>query len=210
MTPDGRTFEDVLVVPAPLMPTAEQRQALTDHLECLRSLLLETPALSVAAETHVATTVSKLLTVLPGERKSDLAEEARSEVHLEVLEDVPWWGVELVKRLWFKHDCGTDERGKAYDYRWAPDPGTLRKIALRCTYPVRDRIKMIERMLGVREYTDCTAQLVAGRTALAGLNIALKAGNLSEAGKMTFDQAVQLGASSGAEKMKMPAQQAAE
>jgi hypothetical protein len=76
MTPDGRTFEkqDVLVLPAALMPTAEQRQAMVNHQDGLRSFLEDTPAASVTAETRVATTVSKLLTVLAGERKSDLVE----------------------------------------------------------------------------------------------------------------------------------------
>src|SRR5690349_15363703 len=54
MTPDGRTFEkqDVLVLPAELMPTAEQRQALVNYQDSLRSFLLDTPAVSLTAETR--------------------------------------------------------------------------------------------------------------------------------------------------------------
>jgi hypothetical protein len=195
MTPDGRTFEkqDVLVLPSDLMPTAEQRQAMMDHQDALRFFLLDTPAVSVTAETRVATAVSKLLSVLAGERKSDLVEEARSDVYLDVLDDVPCWAVENAVRRWFKHDCGTDERGKPYDYRWAPDPGTLRKIAHEDYAVLRLRIGKIQRILDAREYVDCRPQMELGKLALAGLNSVLKTGNLTEAGKLTFERAIELG-----------------
>lgn len=198
MTPDGKSFEpnDVLVLPPELMPSEDQRQAMILHCDNLRSFLEETPASSAAAETRVATAVSKLLTVLAGERKSDLVEEARSEVYLDVLEDVPCWAVENAVRAWFRHDCGTDERGRPHDYKWAPDPGTLRQIALIETYKLGARIGLIQRILDAREYIDCREQLARGRAAMAGLNSAIKAGDLSAAARMTFDEAVMRGADS--------------
>jgi hypothetical protein len=164
-----------------------------DHRDSLRSSLLDTPAVSVMAETKVATAVSKLLTVLAGERKSDLVEEARSDVYLDVLDDVAWWAVDSAVRAWFKHDCGTDERGRPHDYKWAPDPGTLRNIALTFTYPIGARIGAIQRVLEAREYVDCTKQLEMGRTALLGLNNAIKRGDLEGAKALTFDEAVKAG-----------------
>lgn len=194
MTPDGKTFEkqDILVLPADLMPSPEQRRMMTDHRDSLRSSLLDTPAVSQIAETEVATAVSKLLTVLAGERKSDLVEEARSDVYLDVLDDVAWWAVDSAVRAWFKHDCGTDERGRPHDYKWAPDPGTLRKIALTFTYPVGARIGAIQRVLEARQYVDCQKQLEAGRSALLGLNKVLKTGDFAAAGALTFQDAVKL------------------
>jgi len=200
----------VLVLPPDLMPTAQQRQIMTNHRDSLRSSLLDTPAYSITAETKVATAVSKLLTVLAGERKSELVEEARSGVYLEVLDDIAWWAVDSAVRAWFKHDCGADERGRPHDYKWAPDPGMLRKIALTFTYPIVARIRMIQRVLEARKYIDCTKQLAAGRAALDGLNKAIKAGDLGAARTLTFDQAVKLGSSNGTEKTDMPAQEVAE
>ena len=210
MTPDGQNFEkqDVLVLPPEMMPTAEQRQMMMDHRDSLRSSLLDTPACSVVAETKVATAVSKLLTVLAGERKSDLVEEARSDVYLDVLDDVAWWAVDSAVRAWFKHDCGTDERGRPHDYKWAPDPGTLRKIALTFTYPIGARIGTIQRVLEARQYVDCTKQLAAGRAALDGLNKAIKAGDLDAARALTFEDAVKLGTSNPVEKINMSAEAA--
>lgn len=195
MAPDGKTFErnEVLVLPAELMPSPDQRQEMRSHMDSLRSYLRQTPAESVEAESAVATAVSKLIAVLAGERKSDLAEGARADVYLEVLDDVPCWAVEAAVKLWFRHDCGTDEKGKPHDYKWAPDPGTLRKIALRQTYEMTGRIGKLERLLSARQYVDCSKQLEAGRSALEGLNQAIKSGDLATAAAMTFDQAVKLG-----------------
>ena len=195
MTPDGKTFEkqDILVLPPDLMPSQPQRQMMADHRDSLRSSLLDTPAASSAAETKVATAVSKLITVLAGERKSDLVEEARSEVYLDVLDDVAWWAVDSAVRAWFKHDCGVDERGKAHNYVFAPDPGTLRKIALTFTYPVGARIGAIQRVLDARRYVDCRAHLEAGRAAMQGLSKTIKTGGLDAARGLTFAAAVELG-----------------
>jgi DNA-binding FrmR family transcriptional regulator len=204
----GDKFTDLMVLPPDLMPLAQQRQMMTDHRDNLRSSLLDTPAISVAAETKVATAVSKLLTVLAGERKSDLVEEARSDIYLDGLDDIAWWAVDSAVRAWFRHDCGTDERGRPYDYKWAPDPGTLRKIALKFTYPIRARIGAIQRVLEAREYVDCTKQLAAGRAALDGMNKAIKAGDLDAARSLTFDEAVKLGSSNV--KTNLLAQEAAE
>lgn len=164
-----------------------------DHLDSLRSWLRETGEFSEEAETKVAAAVSKLLTVLPGERKSDLVEQGRSEVYLDVLEDVPWWAVETAVKRWFKHDCGTDERGKPFDYKWAPDPGTLRMIALESVYAVGARIAKVQKVLDARPYVDCSKHLEAGRAAMTGLNLVLKSGDLDGAKVLTFDRAVELG-----------------
>jgi hypothetical protein len=175
-----------------------------NHRDSLRALLLDTPAISVAAETKVAVAVSKLLTVLASERKSDLVEEARSDVYLDVLDDVPWWAVDAAVRAWFRHDCGTDERGRPFDYKWAPDPGTLRKIALTLTHPIGARVRTMKRVLEAREYVDCTKQFAAGRAALNSLSNAIKAGDLNAAQTLTFDRAVKLGSSNGTEKTDLP------
>jgi hypothetical protein len=187
-TPDGKTFEkqDILVLPAKLMPSSTQRRMMTAHRDSLRSSLQDTPAASPEAEIKVATAVSKLITLLPGERKSDLVEEARSEAYLDVLDDVPWWAVDSAQRAWFKHDCGTDERGKAHNYLFAPNPGTLRKVALKFTYPIRARVGAIQRVLEAREYVDCSKQLAAGRAAMDGFNKAIRAGDLDAARTLTL------------------------
>lgn len=193
MKPGTREFErgEVLVLPAEMLPSPAQREEMRAHMDSLRSYLRQTPAESVEAETAVATVVSKLLTVLAGEKKSELVEGARADVYLEVLDDVPCWAVDAAAKLWFRHDCGTDEKGRPHDYKWAPDPGTLRKIALRQTYEMTGRIGKLQRLLNAREFVDCTAQLADGRAAMVGLMRAMK--NPEGARALTFEEAVKLG-----------------
>lgn len=192
LKPGTKEFErgEVLVLPATMMPSQAQREEMRAHVDSLRSYLRQTPAESVDAETAVATVVSKLLTVLAGEKKSELVEGARADVYLDVLDDVPCWAVEAAAKLWFRHDCGTDEQGKPFAYQFPPDPGRLRKIALRQTYEMTGRIGKIQRLLDAREYVDCTKQLEDGRAAMSGLMRAIAKGN---AANLTFDEAVKLG-----------------
>lgn len=164
-----------------------------DHVASLRSYLCQTAEHSEEAETRIASDIAAMLLVLPGARKSDLGAEAKADVYLDVLDDVPWWALKAAIKKWHKHDCGTDERGKPYDYRWAPDPGTLRRVAYGETWPVKARIAEIMPVLQAREYVDCSAQLAEGRAAMAGLNRALKSGDLDAAQAMTFKDAIEAG-----------------
>lgn len=190
--PATKSFSEMLVLPATLMPTPQQRQAMMSHMESLRSWLRQTSAAGEQWETKVATSIAKL-TVLAGEKRSELGTDAWSEVYLDVLDDVPHWAVEAAIKLWFKHDCGTDERGKPHDYKWAPDPGMLRKIAQREAFGMSARIGSLQRLLEAREYIDYSEQLAAGRAAMAGLHLTLKTGNLDAAFALSFDEAVELG-----------------
>jgi hypothetical protein len=161
-----------------------------EHIDSLSSYLRETPADSDDAETKIASAVTSLLLVLPSARKSELGAEARADVYLDVLDDVPWWAVKAAIKRWHRHDCGKDERGQEYDYRWAPDPGTLRRVAYGETWEVKQRIRELERIMSAREFVDCSKQLELGRAAMKGLEIGLKRG---DAGSLSFDQAVELG-----------------
>jgi len=198
------SFADILTLPAALIPGEKQRAEMIAHQDSLRSFLQETPSRSTEAETRIATAVSKLLTVLAGERKSDLVEEARSEVYLDVLDDVPCWAVEAAARRWFRHDCGSDERGKAYNYTFPPDPGTLRKIALEDVYALGARIGTLQRIIDARPYVDCSAQLEDGRMAMKGLALRKAEGRIDE--PLTFEEAIELGRKAEAKPMTQAAE----
>ncbi len=190
------SFADILTLPAAMIPGEKQRGEMIAHQDSLRSFLRDTPANSAQAETRIATAVSKLLTVLAGERKSDLVEEARSEVYLDVLDDVPCWAVEAAARRWFRHDCGTDERGKAHNYTFPPDPGTLRTIALHDVYALGARIGTVQRILDARAYVDCSAELEQGRLAMKGLALRKAEGRIDD--PLSFEEAIELGRNAGA------------
>jgi hypothetical protein len=206
----GDKFTDLMVLPPDLMPSAQQREMLTHHRDSLRSSLLDTPAISIAAETKVATAVTRLRSVLGGARNSELGEEGAAETYLVVLDDVPCWAVEAAAWKWLKHDGGTDERGRQHDYRFAPDPGTLRAIALRIAWEFSARVRAVQRVLDARQFVDCSKQLADGRAAMIGLNKAIKTRGLEAAGSLTFDEAVRFGSSNETKETYMPALEAAE
>lgn len=206
LTQDASTFEEVLTLPASMMPSQAQRQAIGQHIDSLRSYLLQRPTDSEEAETKIAAAVTNLLLVLPSSRKSDMGSEARADVYLDVLDDLNWWAVKGACRRWLRHDCGKDERGQEHDYRWCPDPGTLRNIAMGEEARVRHRVDMLQKVLDSREFVDCTEAIERGRAAMEGLNIARKKG--MDYGRMTFDDAIRLASESKAE--PVPTQQAAE
>jgi hypothetical protein len=162
-----------------------------EHVDALHCYLRQTPAESDAAETKTATAVTRLLMVLPSERKSELDAEAMTDVFLEELEDMPWWAVKSACKRWLRHDCGTDERGQLYNYRWAPDPGTLWRVAYGETYQVKERIRQLQRVLDARPYVDCSSLFADGRAAMGGLNKLLKMGTADRT--LTFAQAVEIG-----------------
>lgn len=186
------SFADVETLPAHLMPSPQQRKTMLDHIDSLLAYLEQTPAESADAETKTASAVTGLLLVLPSARKSEIGAEVRADVYLDVLDDVPWWSVKAAVKRWHRHDCGNDENGRPYDYRWAPDPGTLRRVAYGETWPVKQRIRELHKVLTAREYIDCTHQLEQGRAALIGFNSALKSGD-PIAATMTFAQAIERG-----------------
>jgi hypothetical protein len=68
------------------------------------------------------------------------------------------------------------------------------------------RVGKVQRILDVREYAGCRGQLERGKLALAWLNTALKGGNLSDAGKMTFEQAIEGGSPPPAQAMREAAE----
>lgn len=192
VTKTGATaFRDVLVLPAERMPTEEQRTAIEQHIASLRFYLHQTPEHSEQAETAMAMAITKLLLVLPSARRSETGEDIRNDAYLDVLDDVPHWAVENAIRRWHRHSCGNDERERPHDYKWAPDPGTLRVIAMQDVQAMQARIELLAKPLTAVEYVDCSADLERGRLAMRGLHATMRGqGDLTA---LTFDKATEVG-----------------
>lgn len=188
----GEFREDIPVLPPDRLLTAPQRTAVRDHLASLRSCLEQTPANGTEWEVRTAKAVTKMLLVLPSMRRTDVGDDARSEVFLDVLDDVPCWAVESATRRWYRHEAGMDERGRAHDYKWAPDPGTLRRVALSCRHEIAGRALQFDRLLEAREFVDCSAEEELGRKAMRGLFRSMAGTDPTDLRKLTFDMAVKL------------------
>lgn len=189
--PATSSFREVLTLPRVLMLTKEHRMAIEVHIEQLRSLLAQTPEAGAEFGKATLVIVTKLLLVLPSQRTTEAASEAKAEAYMMALEEVPYWAVEAAVRKWFRNECGVDERGRPFDYQWAPSPGPLRRIAQVEAGRLLERIVALERLLHAVEFVDCAAELANGRAAWRGLWKTIGANrNVKE---LTFQGAVKLG-----------------
>lgn len=125
-------------LPASMLIASDQRAALENHLVALNGLLDMTPEADPEFAQQAFTTISKMLATLGGREAGELASEAKGEAYMMAIEDVPAWAVQEAARKWYR-----GELGDAYDYKWMPDPATLRKLALDRLYmcahkPIRE------------------------------------------------------------------------
>ena len=124
-----------------------------------------------------------------GEADSPQAAEARGEAYTMALDDVPSWTVRGAIRRWYRGECDKDERGKPYDYQWAPDSPVLRKLALGVVGQLLSRIRDLERLLSAVPFRDCALDLARGRAAIRGLKLATKVPNGLDC--LTFAKAIE-------------------
>lgn len=115
-------FREVPILPQEMMLEQGQKQTLERHSAALDDMLQMTAEAGFAQKTLVA--VSKMLKTLAGSA-DPLAAEAKGEAYSAALEDVAFWAVEEAIRRWYR-----GEYGATHDYRWPPDPATLRDLAL--------------------------------------------------------------------------------
>jgi hypothetical protein len=187
----GDRFEDMLTPPPALMPTEAQRQVIERHLANLNSCLQETPENGAEWAAETLTTITKMLTVLGGAKASELAAEAKAEAYMAALEDVPSWAVVATSRRWYRGGCGNDENGRPHDYRFMPDPASMRRISVFESYRARGQIKELREVLDAVPYRDCSEELERGRLAMRGLHKTMvDKGNL---GALMFAKAVEIG-----------------
>jgi hypothetical protein len=187
---EGR-YQDVPTLPAGMMLSDDQRTAIQKHLASLGSSLLQTPERGTQFEKATFAAIAKLLLVKPAARTSAEAAEARQDVFMDVLEDIPCWAVDAAIRKWHRGDCGTDERGKPYNYDFAPEPHALRRLAMAEMYCVKRQIADLEPILQAVPFVDTSADLERGRAAFRGIQAGI-AGR-AELQTMTYDDAVAIG-----------------
>lgn len=187
---EGR-YQDVPTLPAGMMLSDSQRDAIQKHLASLGSLLLQTPENGTEYEKATFASIAKLLLVKPAAKTTEEAAEHRQDVFMDVLEDVSCWAVDAAIRHWHRGDCGKDERGKPYNYDFAPEPHALRKLALKEMYLIKQQINALEPILKAVPYVDTTKDLERGRAAYRGIQAGI-AGK-ADLRTMTYDDAVAIG-----------------
>jgi hypothetical protein len=162
-----------------MVPNAEQRQEIEQHQRNLSLLLNQTPEKDAEhSAVKTAEIASKLLLSLGGDKKDELAAEAKGDAYVAALDDVPWWAVSAAARAWYRGEA-KDDSGQGYDFRWAPDPATLRKIAMGFVWQSKHHVRYLQKLLDAVPYIDHTEELKKGRRAYGFLIQNMK-GNLKD------------------------------
>jgi hypothetical protein len=125
---DGR-YRTIPVLPANLILAPARRAELERYIAGLEALCEQTPAASAEWEGASLLIVTKLMLALPSSQQNEAGATASGEAFLVALDDVPTWAVEAAVRDWYRGECGRNELGQPYDYRWRPAPADLRRIA---------------------------------------------------------------------------------
>jgi hypothetical protein len=157
-------------LPANSILSPTERAEIERHVADLESLCGQTPATSAEWEGATLIGITKLMLTLPSAQQNEVGAEATGEAFQAALDDVPTWAVEAAIRLWYRGECGENERGQPYDYRWRPSPAEIRRIALAQKLRVYGRLTTLRRLLAAEPLIEFSEDHCAQmRARLAGL-----------------------------------------
>lgn len=169
LDPSTGKWIEPLTLPANQMLTDPQRAEIERHRQSLTSLLnAPTPSQSEVVLAQFGAMITKLMLAKPSPGGSNAA-EARMEAYETALEDLPLWAVWASIRRWYRAEAGKDERGRSYDYTWAPDCAVLKQLAEMEYLAVQARLRKLDGVLAAVPFIDCSEQLERGASAWRGL-----------------------------------------
>jgi hypothetical protein len=173
-TVDGK-YREIPTLPVNLTLNPVERDEITRHVEAINALCLQTPAESDEYEGATLIVLTKLMLALPSASQSDTGVEASGEAYQAALDDVPTWAVSSAVRRWYRGECGENQLGKPYDYRWRPAPADLRRVALAEKWKVLIRGQELQSLLDAEVLIEFSAEhrqemLTQLSSALHGVN----------------------------------------
>ena len=146
------------------LPTTEQRAALENNRSALVKMLDQTPERSQEAEDRVLDAVTELMLAKAHSANTDpVVGKAKLKSFIYALEEIPVWATELAVKNWHRGKCDVrnyvnPDFNVAHDYRWAPDPVDLARIAERYVKQVRDRITTFNDILNAKLFIEPSAE----------------------------------------------------
>jgi hypothetical protein len=115
--------------------------------------MTQTPERDCEFEKATYTVITKMMLVLPTQKVTESAAEARIEAFVAAAEDLPWWAVAAAIRGWYRGRYGDE-----HDYTWQPGPATLRRIAHLEGCRVASRIRELKSVLNAEELVTYSAE----------------------------------------------------
>lgn len=140
------------------------------HIEALKDILGLTAENSPEAAAATMLVVTKMISVLAGRETGEQAGEAKGEAYMAALEDVAFWAVEEGQRRWYR-----GEYGDSHDYKWMPDPATLRQLARQEEFLAKNTISKLQSILDAEPLNEkCEDEMRSMRDKLAKLGIGMQ------------------------------------
>lgn len=96
-----------------------------------------------------------MIMVLASKTGGEDAMEAKGEAYMMALEDIQSWAVEEAARKWYRGEYGPE-----YDYKWMPDPATIRSLSkiessrMHAALMLAIDLKLAEPLLEEPDYSD--------------------------------------------------------
>jgi len=152
-----------------------ERAEIQRAIGVLIELCERTPERDVEFEGATLIVITKMMLALPSSQQNEAAAEATGEAFQVALDDLPTWAVAGAMRKWYRGECGLNERGDPFDYRWRPSPADLRRLAFIERYRVLGQVRTLERLLEAQPPQDVSEEHTANmRQQLANLAATLR------------------------------------
>jgi len=103
------------------------------------------------------TTIIAGLLIKSGRRLDKAASDVMTEDYFDALEDMPAWTVREALRKWNRAESAQFDPKQPHDFKWAPQPPVLRKLAEYELLRVTGRIRQLQRLCDASalvEYSD--------------------------------------------------------
>lgn len=143
-------------------------------MEALATTLSLTPENSPEAATATMLVITKMISVLAGRETGEQAGEAKGEAFMAALDDVAFWAVEEAQRRWYRGEYGRD-----HDYKWMPDPATLRQLARHEEFLAKSTIKQLGDLLDAEPFNEeSESHMKIMRGKMEELKITLRKANI--------------------------------
>lgn len=148
-------------LPAPMILTSSEQAEVRRHIDELGAFLdLGRPTL-IRGETMpnpqaLGVMIAGLL-LKSGQKLDQAASDVLTDDYFDALEDLPAWTVREALRRWNRAESAPIDPKQPHDFRWAPKPPILRKLAEHELVRVQGRIRLLQRLCDAEpivEYSD--------------------------------------------------------
>jgi hypothetical protein len=175
-------YREAPTLPRDLLPIDSQKAMLRQHVAALNKSCSMTPEADAGAEAATLVIVTKMLLALAGQRTSETGAEAKGEAYMAALDDIPAWAVDEAVRGWYRGSSRQLDPRQPHDFRYAPAPAVLRRLAKIEAFKVKGRAIALQALIDAEPKIEYSEEHCATmRERIAGLFLGRRAAEQAKA-----------------------------